>query len=106
MPRTAWGSCIAKALVSHRIIRKRFAGIDGRRNGGCAGPVQPGGYVPQGPWRAERLRPGPSHMWANLAVAQGYENAIKICDLLEELMTPDQLAEVQRLAREWKPRGK
>ncbi len=43
-----------------------------------------------------------AHMWANLAAAQGNENAIKSRDILEKLMTTAQLAEAQRLAREWK----
>jgi len=46
-----------------------------------------------------------AHMWATLAAAQGNENAVKGRDLLEELMTPAQLAEAQRLAREWKAKG-
>ena len=46
-----------------------------------------------------------AHMWANLAAAQGNENAIKARDFLEKRMTPAQLAEAQRLAREWKPKG-
>ena len=47
-----------------------------------------------------------AHMWANLAAAQGNENGIEVRDLLEEEMTPAQLAEAQRLAREWAPKGK
>jgi hypothetical protein len=41
-------------------------------------------------------------MWLNLAAAKGYPCADK-CDYLAEHMTPDQIAEAQRLAREWKP---
>ncbi len=47
-----------------------------------------------------------AHMWMNLAAAQGDEDAWKTRDLLAELMTRAQLAEAQRLAREWKPKGK
>jgi len=43
-----------------------------------------------------------AHMWLNLAAAQGFEKAAELHDLLEENMTPVQLAEAQRLAREWK----
>ncbi len=43
-----------------------------------------------------------AHMWTNLAVAQGHELARKARDLLAEKMTPAQLDEAQRLAREWK----
>ena len=34
-----------------------------------------------------------AHMWANLAAAQGNENAIKSRDILEKLMIPTQLAQ-------------
>ncbi len=47
-----------------------------------------------------------AHMWLNLAAAKGGKDAVKLRDLLEEIMTPVQLAEAQRLAREWKPKGK
>jgi len=47
-----------------------------------------------------------AHMWMNLAAAQGFEKAAELRDLLEEYMTPAQLAEAQRLAREWTPKGK
>ncbi len=47
-----------------------------------------------------------AHMWMNLAAAKGVKEAVKGRDLLEKLMTPAQLAEAQRLAREWKAKGK
>ncbi len=47
-----------------------------------------------------------AHMWANLAVSQGHEKAADLCDLIEEVMSPAQLAEAQRLAREWMAKGK
>ncbi len=46
-----------------------------------------------------------ARMWLNLAAAQGFEKAAELRDLLEENMTLDQLAEAQRLAREWRPKG-
>ena len=45
-----------------------------------------------------------AHMWVNLAAAQGIEDARELRDILAELMTPAQIAEAQRLAREWKPK--
>ncbi len=45
-----------------------------------------------------------AHMWFNLAAAQGDELARINRDRLTEQMTPVQLAEAQRLAREWKPK--
>ena len=50
-----------------------------------------------------------AHMWFNLAAAQlppgeDRDDAVNIRDLLESKMTPEQVAEAQRLAREWKPK--
>ncbi len=45
-----------------------------------------------------------AHMWVNLAAAQGIEDARDARDILVEQMTPAQIAEAQRLAREWKPK--
>ena len=47
-----------------------------------------------------------AHMWANLAASQGGEKAVKKRDKIATFMTPAQLAEAQRLAREWKAKGK
>ncbi len=44
-----------------------------------------------------------AYMWANLAAAQGQELAVQLRDVLVEEMTSNQIAEAQRLAREWKP---
>ena len=42
-----------------------------------------------------------AHMWFNLAAAGGDADAKNVRDALSERMTPDQIAEAQRLAREW-----
>jgi TPR repeat protein len=42
-----------------------------------------------------------AHMWLSLAAAQGDGDAAKLRDSLARFMTPDQIAEAQRLAREW-----
>ena len=47
-----------------------------------------------------------AHMWLNLVAAKGLKDAGELRDFLEKDMTPAQLAEAQRLAREWKPKGK
>jgi S1-C subfamily serine protease len=44
------------------------------------------------------------HKWINLASAQGLDVAKKSLTTVELLMTPDQIAEAQKLAREFKPR--
>ena len=44
-----------------------------------------------------------AHMWFNLAAAQGHEQARENRDIISDGMTPAQIAEAQRLAREWKP---
>jgi TPR repeat protein len=42
-----------------------------------------------------------AYMWYNLAAAQGNERAQRNKDLLEERMTREQIAEGQRMSREW-----
>jgi len=44
-----------------------------------------------------------AYMWFNLSAAQGREGAAAFRDLIARLMTPAQIAEAQKLAREWKP---
>ena len=45
-----------------------------------------------------------AHMWYNLATADGYEDGKKWRDRLAEEMSPSQVAEAQKLAREWNVR--
>ena len=45
-----------------------------------------------------------AHMWSNLAAAKGDETAREVRDLFSDFMTPGQIAEAERLAREWKPK--
>jgi uncharacterized protein len=47
-----------------------------------------------------------AHMWYNLSAAQGEQRAAEARDALATQMTPPQIAEAQRLAREWKPKEK
>ncbi len=47
-----------------------------------------------------------AYMWASLAAAPGDENAVEGLERLEKKMSPDQIAQAQRLAREWKAKGK
>jgi len=42
-----------------------------------------------------------AHMWSNLSAAQGVKIARGSLGLIANLMTPDQIAEAQRMAREW-----
>ena len=41
------------------------------------------------------------HLWLNVAAAQGDAKAAEDRDIVASRLTPDQLAEAQRLAREW-----
>lgn len=45
-----------------------------------------------------------AHLWSNLAGASGDAGAVKMRDLVAAEMTPAQIAEAQKLAREWKPK--
>ena len=42
-----------------------------------------------------------AHQWVNLAYASGHATAKELKDVLSKLMTPAEIAEAQRLAREW-----
>ena len=42
-------------------------------------------------------------MWLNLAAAAGAKDMRELRDKIALLMTPAQIAEAQKLAREWKP---
>jgi uncharacterized protein len=44
-----------------------------------------------------------AHLWFNLSAAGGNEEAAKNRDIVAAKMTPAQIAEAQKLAREWKP---
>ena len=45
-----------------------------------------------------------AHKWFNLAAVEGDKKSEKTRNFVEKLMTPDQIAEAQRLAREWPPK--
>jgi uncharacterized protein len=42
-----------------------------------------------------------AHMWFNLAAAQGNADTVKNHDIAASKMTPAQIAEAQRMTREW-----
>jgi uncharacterized protein len=44
-----------------------------------------------------------AHRWTNIAASQGNEPARKIREAVADRMTREQIAEAQRLAREWRP---
>ena len=44
-----------------------------------------------------------AHLWLNLAAARGNEQVVLYRDLVATNMKPAQIAEAQKLAREWKP---
>jgi TPR repeat protein len=44
-----------------------------------------------------------AHMWYNLAASQAEAGAVRARDRVALMMTPAQIAEAQKLAREWKP---
>jgi hypothetical protein len=45
-----------------------------------------------------------AHMWFNLAAAGGEKGSVHFRDVLAARMMPTQIAEAQKLAREWKPK--
>jgi hypothetical protein len=44
-----------------------------------------------------------AHMWLNLSAKKETENAERNRDLVAQRMSPEQIAEAEKLAREWKP---
>ena len=44
-----------------------------------------------------------AHMWFNLSAAQGNEAGLVNRDGFAQFLTPEQITEAQRLAREWRP---
>ncbi len=78
----------------------QLTGIGSPRSKGRGRRTQLGGMYASGLGvRQNYVR---AYMWASLAAAQGYELAAKGLKILEKEMTPAQIAEAQRLAREWK----
>jgi TPR repeat protein len=45
-----------------------------------------------------------AYKWLSLSAAQERKDAAEFRDLISPQMTPSQIAEAQRLAREWKPK--
>ena len=47
-----------------------------------------------------------AYMWYSLGAGKGVEAGARLRDALAKQMDPEQIAEAQKLAREWKPKGK
>jgi len=47
-----------------------------------------------------------AYMWYSLGAANGVEAGARLRDAIAKRMDPDQIDEAQKLAREWKPKGK
>jgi TPR repeat protein len=47
-----------------------------------------------------------AYMWYSLGAAKGMEAGARLRDAIAKRMDPDQIAEAQQLAREWKAKGK
>ncbi len=47
-----------------------------------------------------------AHMWYNLAAAKFNSRSRRARDNVAKMMSTEQIAEAQRLAREWKPKGR
>ena len=45
-----------------------------------------------------------AHIWYSLAARQGHQKATQLRDIVAGRMTPEQIAEAQKLAREWRPK--
>jgi len=47
-----------------------------------------------------------AYMWYSLGTGKGVEAGARLRDALAKKMDPEQIAEAQKLAREWKPKSK
>jgi TPR repeat protein len=47
-----------------------------------------------------------AYMWFNLSAAAGHDIAVTFREKLAKSMTPEQIAEAQKMSREWKPKKK
>jgi TPR repeat protein len=47
-----------------------------------------------------------AYMWYSLGAAKGAERGVALRDALAKQMTPEQIAEANQLAKEWKPKGR
>ena len=47
-----------------------------------------------------------AHMWFNLSGSNGHKDAVYNRDIIEKRMSPSQIEEAQRMARNWKPTKK
>ena len=47
-----------------------------------------------------------AHMWFNLSGSNGYKDAVKNRNIVEEKMSKQQIEKAQELARNWKPTPK
>jgi len=45
-----------------------------------------------------------AHKWFNLAAARGHTDSSNNLDVIKQRMTRNQIAEAQKLAREWEPK--
>ena len=47
-----------------------------------------------------------AYLWFDLSAARGYKDAIQVRETVSRRMTEAQIAEAQKLVREWKPSSK
>jgi len=84
-------------------MRRRFGYIALAQNGEFNWPEPLGRNVLLRQGSSARFYSG--YMWVTLSAEQGYEPAKELLETLQKEMTPAQVAEAQRLAREWKAKG-
>ena len=96
-------SCMKWARAVRRISLRRRSGFASLRNRGrVAAQNSLGGLYVSG--RGVPKDYVVAYMWFSLSAAQGDHDSAIQRDLVAKLMTPAQIAEAQKLAREWKPK--
>ena len=99
----------ATARACRRTTRRRCRGIARLPTRPCRGPVQPRRHVRRRPRRAAGLRAGahvvqPRESRYDASDKESRDSAVRNRDIVAAKMTPAQIAEAQKLAREWKPK--
>ena len=96
------GVCTNTAPACRRITRRQRRGT--ARPLSRATPAQAGLGVLYFNGQGVRKDYVRAHMWWNLNATQGYGQSFANGDNVAARMTPAQIAEAQKLAREWKPK--
>ncbi len=102
MPSSTWGSCTTRVRAVPQDYQEatKWYRIAAEK-GNPKAQVKVGFMYNEGRGVSrDRVR---AHTWFNLAASQGNKTGDLMREILASMMTPEQIAEAQRLATNWKP---